>query len=372
MMKKHMTEKLTVLLFLGFIGILSVCNLFVPQKTFSDNENRPLASFPPLSGIFSGHFDDDFETWFSDQFIARDLWIEAKSFVTLHTGSLQNNDVYKAEDGSLIRRFQTYDERTPMRNSAMIRTFLGEQNIHANMIIVPTAADIRKDVLPAGAWNLDQQKLLQELQEQFPDQNFPDLYTSLKETETELQQTGASAYFRTDHHWNEQGAFTAYNLICRDILHCSPHRFTYTKVSDDFRGTMYSRSGIFTTPGEPIMRFDTEGLTAKVTYEDGTVMPSLFSDKRLQEKDKYMYYLDGNHPYVRIETNAKGGHAVVIKDSYAHILVPYLAAEYSVIDMIDLRYYRDPVSELITDDTDVYFIYSLDNFCEDPYLAFLR
>jgi hypothetical protein len=42
--------------------------------------------------------------------------------------------------------------------------------------------------------------------------------------------------------------------------------------------------------------------------------------------------------------------------------------------MIDLRYYHSPVSELIEDtqNTDLYFIYSLDNFAEDPNVVFLR
>jgi hypothetical protein len=68
-----------------------------------------------------------------------------------------------------------------------------------------------------------------------------------------------------------------------------------------------------------------------------------------------------------------GKKAVIVKDSYAHILVPYLAQEYSEIDLVDLRYYKNAVSSLITDpsSTDVYVIYSLDEFTGSRSLAAL-
>ena len=100
---------------------------------------------------------------------------------------------------------------------------------------------------------------------------------------------------------------------------------------------------------------------------------SLYSTDRLSTKDQYAYYVDGNHAYVDIKTNMNTNKkAVIVKDSYAHILMPFLATEYSEIQMVDLRYYRGNVSDLLDDQTDLYFIYSLDNFCTDPNLAFLN
>ena len=140
---------------------------------------------------------------------------------------------------------------------------------------------------------------------------------------------------------------------------------------------MYSKSGAFWTSPDSIYRITPENqdLEVTVTYDDGTVSDSLYSEKRLSEKDQYTYYVDGNHAEVKISTNANTGRkAVIVKDSYAHIMIPYLATQYDEIDMIDLRYYHSPVSELIEDtqNTDLYFIYSLDNFAEDPNVVFLR
>ena len=82
-MKRRTVKKLTVYLFAGYIAVFSVWNVFAAKRTFSANENRTLAAAPSLSAqhIFGGSFDTDFETWFSDQFVGRDSWIELKSAV---------------------------------------------------------------------------------------------------------------------------------------------------------------------------------------------------------------------------------------------------------------------------------------------------
>ena len=86
-----------------------------------------------------------------------------------------------------------------------------------------------------------------------------------------------------------------------------------------------------------------------------------------------MYYLDGNHAHVSIQTSVSNNRkAIIIQDSYAHILIPYLISEYEQIEVFDQRYYHDSVSELIDENTDVYFIYSMDNFVEDKNLVFLK
>ncbi|MBQ6223176.1 MAG: hypothetical protein IJJ44_11245 [Solobacterium sp.] len=365
-MKTKRIQKLVILIFVSYLALLTVFNCFWPKKTYSENENRYLAEFPSLSpsNVFGGDFDDQFESWFSDHFIGRDLWIELKALSVLSTGTTRNNDVYLAKE-HLVRRFQTYNKKILNQNMTSILEFCDSLDHPGTILIVPTAADMEKQLLPAGSWNLDQASLIHELQAQAGTQKFIDL-TPVMDAQDDL-------YFRTDHHWNEKGAYLAYREICHTVLNKEPEQFTYEQVSNHFKGTLYSRSGYFWHAGDPVYRYhhDPE-IHVSVQFDDHE-SDSLYSDQRLDEKDQYMYYLDGNHPYVKIQTDLKNHKkAVIIKDSYAHILVPYLAYEYEQIEMIDLRYYRDPVSELIEPDTDIYFIYSLDNFTEDPYLAFLR
>ena len=362
-MKENTLKKLNLLLCGTIILVQSAAFIVLPRRTFSENENRALAAAPDTSvrSVFSGDFDTAFETWFTDHFPFRDFWIGLKAYTKQYSGSLENNDVFFADDGYLIRRFQTYDERTLVQNTELIREFCTDQGVQPYILLVPTAAGTRQNLLKAGSYSLDQEALRNHAEELL---GYPVI---------EIDTTVDPFYFRTDHHWNAYGALQGYKAICAQALQKEPEDFTMTVVADDFRGTMYSRSGAFRHAGEDIVRPDHAGLQATVTLEDGTVHEGLFFEERLAEKDKYMYYLDGNHAFESIETNVHNGRrALILKDSYAHILVPYLAAEYEHIDMIDLRYFRGNASDYLQENTDVWFIYSLDNFCEDPYLVFLK
>lgn len=61
------------------LGVLAA--LLLPDRSFSENENRYLAKFPAftLSTVFSGKFMKEFETYVSDQFPGRDGWVQLKA-----------------------------------------------------------------------------------------------------------------------------------------------------------------------------------------------------------------------------------------------------------------------------------------------------
>lgn len=366
--KNKFIQRLTTWIFLGIIFTLTITNIFSPKLSFSENENRVLTPFPSLSlaNITGGDFDDQFEAWFADHFFARDTWIQAKASARMDVGAIENNDVYLGKDGRLAGAFTSVNPAALSTNISTVNDFAEETGIKLNVMILPGSAYGSAQDLPAGAYNLDEKEMISAIAAEMPEQNFLDLCDELASPED---------YFKTDHHWNEKGAYAAYQKICSSVLHTQPQQFTYTKVADDFKGTMYSKSGAFWTAGEDLYRIDPaveNDIT--VTMDNGKVMSSLYNDDNLAGKDKYTYYLDGNHGYEKIQTSVNNGKkAVIVKDSYAHILVPYLAQEYSEIDLVDLRYYRDAVSRLITDkdSTDVYVIYSLDEFASDKNLAAL-
>ena len=369
-MKKIPFRPYTILAASAWLIVVSLLNVFAEKTDVSWNENRTLQEMPSTqpATLFSGNFDEQFEKWFSDHFVNRDKWIELNAIARKATGAIENNGVYFAQDGRLVQQFQTVNETTLQANIDTVNAFCTDHGVKANIFLVPTAAWGAANELPVGASDVDQKALLQEIKQKFPDQTFIDY--------TELASPSPNLYYRTDHHWNEKGAYQGYVAIASQVLNKIPNAFIYTEVSDSFEGTMYSRSGAFWVSPDPIYEIDPDGsdLQVSVSYDDGdTVTDSLYSTDRLSTKDQYAYYVDGNHAYVDIKTNMNTNKkAVIVKDSYAHILMPFLATEYSEIQMVDLRYYRGNVSDLLDDQTDLYFIYSLDNFCTDPNLAFLN
>ena len=360
-------KKLTIATAAMLTGCLTIFNVLAPKTDFSANENRYLAPFPSLapSNVFSGNFDEQFESWFSDHFIRRDQWIRTKADMRRDVGAIENNGIYLCKNKQLIQSFTNLDQDNLNNNISYVNEFNDELKQKVNVMIVPSAAWGDSENLPAGAYNLNEKKIIESIKAKMPDVNFLDLSDDMTAEE--------NLYFRTDHHWNEKGAYLGYEKICEDVLDKEPEKFSYEKVSDDFKGTLYSKSGCFDLSGDPLYKIVPENDNqVTLELEDGTVLHSLYVDKNLEIKDKYTYYLDGNHAYEKITTSVDNGKkALIIKDSYAHILVPYLAQECSEIQLVDLRSYRQAASDLVDDDTDVYILYSLNEFAAGKNLAAL-
>ncbi|MEG0176410.1 DHHW family protein [Anaerorhabdus sp.] len=367
---KRKIQVLCCALFCGFIGIFAVLNIIKPEKTFSMNENRYLKKFPKfsLNELFYGDYTTDLESYVTDHFIFRDEWISVKSLTKQLTGSIENNGVYFGKNNQLFQMFSNSDMSTVNQSLEYINRFVQANDIPVDLMLVPTASEIEGSSLPVFAYNEKQEGIIDDITTKFIG-NSIDVYSALSGSN--------DVFFNLDHHWNEKGALIAY-LTYMDALGEKPEDFSFEKVSDDFKGTLYSKAGTFWYNGEPLYKMmPNHQIDSTVTFEDGTSMDSLFSDKYLTLKDKYSYYLDGNHALVRIKNEGVEnslGKLLVIKDSYGHILIPYLASHYDEVVVVDLRYYRDSISNLIKEEgvTRALMVYNIENFLTDKNFAFLK
>lgn len=368
-MKKKI-QLITVFTFCAFIGIFTILNFMNPDKTFSENENRYLKQFPEFTfkKLLKNSYTSELESYLNDQFVFRDNWIGIKAFSKIATGSIENNGVYFGRNKNLIQMFSNYDETNVVKSISSINQFIDKLDIPVDMMIVPTASEIDNNLLPQFSFNLNQETILNSLQKSLQG-NWIDTYDALKD--------GNDLYYKTDHHWNVYGAYAAYKKYCsqNNIIE---EPFTFEKVSNDFKGTLLSKAGVFWYPGDNMFKMiPANPITSTVLFEDGASMDSLFDTQKLEEKDKYAYYLGGNHSLVTIKNEGvvnDRGKILVVKDSYAHIFVPYLASHYSEIIMVDLRYYRLPLTDLIESEgiNQVMFLYNLENFVTEKNFTFLR
>ena len=94
----------------------------------------------------------------------------------------------------------------------------------------------------------------------------------------------------------------------------------------------------------------------------------------LHSANGYTVFLDGNHSLVRIHNPEAEGKLLVIRDSYSNSLGCFLAESYSEVVLVDLRYYKQPVSALAAQEgfDDILICYSIGNFLTDNNLIFLR
>ena len=119
--------------------------------------------------------------------------------------------------------------------------------------------------------------------------------------------------------------------------------------------------------------FFTELVDQQVQYMLSGDTPFMRSDdEKLQEKDKYAYFLGGNYGQVHIQnqkaaSKAKGKNILIIKDSFANSFVPFVTQDYENIYMVDLRYYNGDMKSYLQEHniTDVLVLYNISNFISD-------
>ncbi|MEY8304404.1 DHHW family protein [Anaerosalibacter bizertensis] len=181
-----------------------------------------------------------------------------------------------------------------------------------------------------------------------------------------------SIYYKTDHHWTSKGAFYAYKRL-GESMGFYPHGndyFDIKEVTDSFYGSLYSKGRFRNIKGDSIELYipkKSENCTVEY-YDEKKISNSLYNMESLKEKDKYTVFLNGNHSLLKINTDISNSKKLlIIKDSYANSLVPFLTGHYNEIYMIDLRYFNEDLSKFIKENNidDTLILYNVKTFFED-------
>lgn len=370
-----------MIVFLVFIFAMPVTFFVLPKKDYSSLEKRYLEEFPDtdIDSVLDGEFKEQFESFFADHFPMRNMWVGVNAYSNLAEGNNGAGGVYNADDGYLINEPVSEDNRIDKNLRAVTKLKQNNDDIDFTFLLVPSTGYILKDKLPFIHKEYKDDEYFNHIKTTLKnnDIQFVDLRSRFK-SET---QSGNQLYYRTDHHWTTLGAYTAYNQLM-NTMGKTPAKKSSFKIEryPGFYGTTYSTSGFWLNMSDDIevwknpknenkIKIDiTEGGETK-TYN------SLFFPKHLEEDDKYPVFVDGNHALETITNdNVKSGSVLVIKDSFAHSMTPFLAENYHTVTMVDPRYYKAPVSALIKNGNydEVLVICGLDNFATEREFGTIR
>ncbi|MBQ8955254.1 MAG: hypothetical protein IJ048_14200 [Clostridia bacterium] len=364
-------KKILIVLFAAFLGGFLILNLALPDRAFSPLENRNLAQAPAFSlqRVFSGAFEADAEAYVTDQFAFRDGWMAMKAGFERLLGKKENNGVYLC-GSTLIERVDQPDEERVALNIRAVNRFVESAQVPVYFTLLPTAQEIWREKLPAGAPGLDEAALIVRVAADV-EARYVDTLSALRAHADE------PLFYRTDHHWTSLGAYRGSAALLEGMgLSPAPlDAFAPQTVSTAFYGTLYSKSGArFIQPDSIDVYVPEEGVSV-TRYENGGETPgALYDWARLEEKDKYSFFMGGNQPLAVIETGREGQKLLLVRDSYADSEVPFLTAHFSEIHMVDLRYYREGLADYIAAHgiDCVVISYSVRNFITDTNLHFMN
>jgi len=266
----------------------------------------------------------------------------------------------------MIEAWKQYDEESVEKNLVNINTFAkNHPELNVSFILSPTVQGVSMDKLPKYAGLINQEEFIKECYSKLDELDTIDVFDTLKENSDKY------IFYRTDHHWTSMGAYLAYVQYC-NYAGITPYEITdfdVEEVSDSFRGTLFSKT--LNSEVEPdeinyyILKDNEPDVTVQVVGKNRE-HNELYFREYLDKKDKYSSFLGTNEAIVNIKSNvnSNGKSLLIIKDSYAHALVPFLSKHYENITMVDLRYLNPRSIEdiYLNEYSDVLFMYNVITF----------
>ena len=324
------------LIFLAFIGVFFILNLVLPDRQFSEQENRYLQMKPEFSfkSLFFGDYTSKFETYTTDQFTFRDEWITLKAASELALGKQENNDVHLCENGTLIAGYERPENSALDANMSALNALVENTDAQVYFALIPDKSDLYASLLPKNAPNDSEKEVIDYCYAQSNATNV-DMYSALG------AHTDEYIFYRTDHHWTSLGAYYGFSALAESMGFDCPALDSYADrhvISEEFYGTTWSSSGFSWVGPDTMEIFVNEPEGLKVTsYPEGS--PSL----------------------------------LIIRDSFTDSLLPLLLDDFSEIHVLDLRYYRASLKSYIeqNDFDSVLVCYSVSNFSTDSNIFLL-
>ena len=363
----------------GILLLFGVMIVLTPDRDFSENENRVLATLPAfhLQDFWSGDYQENLEQAVDDQMVCRD------QFTALATDMMQKLG-YHDIGGAYLGSGQTYltkitvddiDMFRYMENLRYVEYLSEEYPEKVSLMLVPSAGTILNDRLPKYAPFYHADSMYHAAEVVCDTTNVLDLRKAMQLQNEILksENSDSEVYFRTDHHWTLPGAYQGYAVYStakkREPLEYQ--EFQPEKITNAFYGTLYSKVLDRKVKPDVMYAASDVGETTSVVC-DGNKRKSVYDTEKLETKDKYAYFFGGNFGEVRIQTKAEqGGTLVIFKDSFANSMVPFLLQDYEEIVMIDLRYYRESIAAYLEEleDPEILVLYEMSNFAEDVNLV---
>lgn len=357
--------------FAAILLILIVLNLLIPDRKISENENRMLTQRPKFTvgSLFSGDFMTKYENYLADQFAGRDIWRSFNVVIRRLSGSKEIEDVFIGKNEQLLEDIIVPQQETLNENLTAIKAFSGkysDNNVY--MMLVPDAAAILSDKLPALAVTADQSKMFAQVKRELGDSViWLDTAEVLKAHKKE------NIYYKTDHHWTGLGAFYVFGEVAprMNIKKDVSSMFVSYPVSTTFNGVLASRSGCRQGVKETIEIYvaketDNDVIVSYVDEQKKTT--SLYDSSKLETKDQFAVFLGGNASEIDIRTVSESTRRLlVIKDSFANNFIPFLTPFFREIVVVDPRYYSGTIQDIMDTYriTDTLFLYSGNTFFQD-------
>lgn len=294
-----------------------------------------------------------------------DLSEDAEEDGSAEAEQTENGPVYeKIESSEAVKDFGSvvtvgnqafelynYDEEAA-RNYADIVSKAGKElegisTVYA--MVPPTSVGVTfPDNLVSQVNSSDQKASLEKIEGFLdPSIKFVNVYPNLMSHRTEY------IYFRTDHHWTALGAYYAYDEFCK-MKGITPNPVENYKTVEfsGFLGSFYKdtkESSVLKDSPDSILAYYplSQNLSLHVTAQDGQEYDwmIIYDVSNYDPGLKYSTFTAGDNPMTVIKNPdiTDGSSCMVVKESFANAMIPFLTDHYQAIYVVDYRYWDGDV-----------------------------
>ena len=367
---KYTVGLTSIFMVLGFL----VFHVGMSDRQVSALEQRNLQQIPEFSfeKLSNQEYQSNWQSYLQDQFPWRDQLFQAKVSLEHKLGKQHFSDVWIGEDDML---FQEPTKLTKEQYDAHLNTMKtiakNYPKLDIRCMLVSNKASIYPEKLPELLSYPDQEAWVQSFYKDVKNYDIEgiDVTSILQKHKDEKM------YYTTDHHWTTKAAYyAAKEYLQKAVKKPEEDHYQDYVVSDDFIGSLAKRSGYISDERDvvTIAANQDSSFSYVVTYvEEQQKKPTVFDSQKAMSENPYEVFFGGNHARIDIDTTSTHKKSLlVLKDSFANALLPYLLTNYSKITVVDPRYYNDDIEALIKERkiTDVLCLYNVNTFFSDTSL----
>jgi len=364
---KRLPGVIFMVLLLGLAGKEALSH----QRTYSPVEKRELQTRPEISitKVLDGRFQRKYESYLRDQFPGRDHWVSFQTDMELFMGKNEIHNVYIGKNHYLLEHYteKEFDPQQISKNLQALEKFVGKtkQNADVHVMMVPTKSWILREKLPAFAPHYKEQRFYDALQQKLEKEDVLISVEPVLDAHKEEE-----IYYRTDHHWTTLGAWYAYEQYTKAVggdLQRAQGKKKFRCISKDFYGTTYAKIN-YARQADKIEIYEPAD-KLRVVYNMGEKKTkTLYDFSFLKTADQYSVFTGGNQAVLEITGGIKNGKTLLlIKDSFANSILPFLAEDYEKLVVVDLRQLNvsgDRLLEMFSP-TDILILYNSAQFAQD-------
>lgn len=353
--KKPRGRKIFAIVMLALLALLSVVNFKIAIEPFGKLVRHELSFENFVNEVQKGYLSDSFSH-------KNDFLNLNGAFVRL-TGRRTLNEVCRLNNGMLSVAEPQKDITAMADGITIFSDFLRERDIPFLFVQLPYKESLDGQSFPIGVTsyaNRNADDLLLRLSA--GDVETLDIRPQLSQTLEMLEQY----YYKTDHHWNSDGAFVAFQEISSylqnrfpegniDLSYTQADQWNRYSIDDWFLGSRGKRVGIYFGGTDPLIwyspKFETEmsfAVPGNTMFYQGDFTTANIRTEYIEGKNYFRYnsycvYIGGDFSLVQHRNLDAPSplKVMMIKDSYNLPLQAFLSTVFQEIDVIDPRYFSE-------------------------------